>query len=109
MFDLIPEDAVQAIEKHFDEMIRMQRDKVLRMARQRIPHLTPDDVLNAHDFPALLRDWDFQFEDGVLGGLIQSQISLRANFFRRRPDPLPQPAPPPSPLTPESEESPLRD
>jgi hypothetical protein len=77
----IPEPTVQAIESHFDELIRMQREKVLKMARQRLPHLTPDDVLNPHDFPELMRDGDFQFEDGVLGGLIQAQISFRARFL----------------------------
>ncbi|MBI3735098.1 hypothetical protein HY256_01115 [Candidatus Sumerlaeota bacterium] len=78
------QQTINKIEKHFDEMIQMQRDKVLRMARMRVPNLTADDVLNPHDFPALVRDADFQFEDGVLGGLVQAQISLRANFFRAK-------------------------
>lgn len=81
MIGPIPEPTILAIEAHFDEMIAMQRAKVLRMARQRLPHLTGDDVLNPHDYPELMRDSDFQFEDGVLGGLIQAQISLRARFF----------------------------
>ncbi len=80
----IPPSDIQAIEAHFDQMIRMQREKVLKMARRRVPHLTSDDILNPHDYPELMRDADFQFEDGVLGGLIQAQISLRAGFFRCR-------------------------
>lgn len=78
----IPAETVEAIERHFDEMIAMQRRKVFDRARRHVPHLTADDVLNPHDFPALMRDHDFQFEDGILSGLVQSQISLRAAFFR---------------------------
>lgn len=77
----IPDDLARAIDSHFDAMIRMQREKVMRMARRRVPSLTSDDVLNPHDFPELMRDADFQFEDGVLAGLIQSQMSLRAGLF----------------------------
>ena len=71
-----------AIERHFDQMISQQREKVLSMARRRRPNLTREDLLSAHDIEPL-RGWDdFQFEDGVLSGLIQAQISLRAEFLR---------------------------
>lgn len=78
----ITPDTIDAIESHLDQMIRMQREKVFGMARRRVPNITADDVLNAHDFPELMRDASFNFEDGVLAGLIQAQISLRASFFR---------------------------
>lgn len=74
--------AVTEIESHFDQMIRQQREKVFKMARRRVPHITAEDVLNPHDYPVLARDMDFNFEDGVLAGLIQAQISLRVTFFR---------------------------
>jgi hypothetical protein len=82
MGEPLSDDTIPSIESHFDEMIRMQREKVLRMARRRIPHLTADDILNPHDYPELMRDAAFNFEDGVLAGLISAQISLRARFFR---------------------------
>ncbi len=78
----ISESTMEQMNTHLEEMIRMQREKVLRLARARIPHLTSDDVLNPHDFPELMRDPIFNFEDGITAGLLQAQISLRANFFR---------------------------
>jgi len=72
----------ETIEAHFDQMVRQQREKVFNMARRRVPQITAEDVLNPHDYPALARDMDFNFEDGVLAGLIQAQISLRVTFFR---------------------------
>ena len=32
------------------------------------PRLTPDDLLQPHDFPALAADAGFNYEDGVLAG-----------------------------------------
>lgn len=80
----LPPEFAEAIEAYLEEAVRMQREKVFRRARTHIPHLTADDVLNPHDFPVLMRDHDFQFEDGVLAGLIQAQIGIRANFARAR-------------------------
>lgn len=81
MTQITPEIAA-AIEGHFDALIAGQREKILNMARTRRPHLTADDLLMAHDYPELMSWADFQFEDGILAGLIQAQISLRANFLR---------------------------
>jgi hypothetical protein len=78
---LAPE-TIDAIERHFDQMIGQQRAKILRMARWRRPNLTSDDLLMAHDYPELMAWADYQFEDGILAGLIQAQVSLRAAFFR---------------------------
>lgn len=85
-----PMDLIRSVEAHLDELIRMQRAKVFALGRRLVPHLTPEDVLNPQDFPALARDWDFQFEDGILAGLIQAQISLRAAVFRPLQPPHPE-------------------
>ena len=79
---VVPAETIEAIERHFDALIEFQRGKVLRMARERRPGLTSDDILMAHDYPELMAWADYQFEDGILAGFIQAQISLRAKFFR---------------------------
>ncbi len=78
----VASETIEAIEKHFDQMIEQQRAKVLRMAHSRHPGLSNDDLLMAHDYPELMSWAEYQFEDGILAGLIQAQISLRAGFFR---------------------------
>ena len=61
-----------------EEMINHQRGKVMQIARDRLPYLTQDDVLNPHDFPELQNDPTFNFEDGILAGFVSAQLALRA-------------------------------
>jgi hypothetical protein len=66
-----------------EEMITQQREKVLRLARQVVPHLSPEDVLNPNDFPALHEHPTFDYEDGLLAGLLSAQMALRAELGSR--------------------------
>ncbi|MBI5517523.1 MAG: hypothetical protein HY909_27380 [Deltaproteobacteria bacterium] len=61
-------------------MASQQEARVLALARRLRPGLTAEDVRNAHDYPEL-RDSDFQFEDGLLAGLLAAATAVRA---RRR-------------------------
>lgn len=62
-----------------EEMITHQEAKVLRIAREIIPGVSPEDVMNPHDFPELERNGRFNFEDGILAGLKSVLIALRTN------------------------------
>lgn len=64
------------------KLVETQRAKVLRTARELNPRVTPEDILNPHDFPELMADSTFNFEDGQLTGLISAQISLRSEYHR---------------------------
>lgn len=59
----------------FDELIEMQRKKLLAFARQRIPHLTEDDILQPNDFPTLDNDPLFRYEEGILEGLLTARMA----------------------------------
>jgi hypothetical protein len=61
-------------------MAAQQEGRVLSLARRLRPGLTAEDVRNAHDYTEL-RDADFQFEDGLLAGLLAAATAVRA---RRR-------------------------
>lgn len=69
-----------ALDRLFDQMISQQRQKVLRLAREAVPNIGPEDVLNPHDFPQLKAHPTFEFEDGILSGLVAAQIALRAEL-----------------------------
>lgn len=73
----IPFDRFEAL---FETMIQAQRAKVLRIAREVLPNITPDDVLNPHDFPELDQDGQYNFEDGILSGYISAQMAVRAEL-----------------------------
>jgi hypothetical protein len=66
----------------FDGMIQQQRQKVLRLAREAVPNLGPEDVLNPMDFPELKAHPTFEYEDGLLAGLLAAQMALRAELKR---------------------------
>lgn len=70
---------MRAIELLLDELITQQQAKVLHIARMHLPHLTADDILNPHDYPQLLADPIFNYEEGLAAGLLAAQAAIRAN------------------------------
>lgn len=76
-------------EELFTKMIDQQRQKVLRLAREAVPHISPEDVLNPHDYPELKAHPTFEFEDGLLSGLVAAQIAMRAEIRMRTAPPAP--------------------
>ncbi len=67
----------------FSKMVDQQRKKVLRLAREAVPNIGPEDVLNPHDFPELKAHPTFEYEDGILAGLVAAQIAIRAEIRMR--------------------------
>ena len=66
------------------QMIDQQEHKLLELARQTVPDLTPEDLRNPQDFAALVRDPDFNYEDGVLAGLRSAHMAIRAELGQRQ-------------------------
>jgi len=69
-------DINSSINKLLEEMISLQEDKVLKIARELIPHLTPEDIRNPHDFPKLYNNINFNYEDGILTGYLSIKTAL---------------------------------
>jgi hypothetical protein len=63
-----------------ETLISQQRAKVLRLAREAVPHVVLDDLLNPHDHPELKAHPTFEYEDGHLAGLLAAQMAIRAEF-----------------------------
>jgi hypothetical protein len=68
------------IDALFEELIEAQRSKLIALARRIDPTLTADDLLQPHDHARLASHSPYQFEDGLLAGL----LSARAAFAARR-------------------------
>ena len=62
----------------FDELIALQRKKVLNCALRILPHLTEDDILQPNDFPELEMNPHFRYEEGVLEGLLTARMAYLA-------------------------------
>lgn len=64
----------------FDELIAQQLAKVLKLAKFYYPDITPEDVRNPQDFPKLMADANFHFEDGILSGYLAAKIAVLAKL-----------------------------
>ncbi len=62
-----------------DQMVTQQQQKLLRLARELAPGVTPEDIRNPQDFPQLVNDPLFNYEDGVLAGYLSVQMAWRAS------------------------------
>ena len=67
-----------AAERLLDEMVAQQEAKVLRLARVLVPRITPEDLRNPHDFVPLVESAEFNYEDGILAGLLAALAAVRA-------------------------------
>ena len=67
-------------ETRLQEMIEFQREKLLKLAREILPDLTPEDLRNPQDFPELRQDPLFNYEDGLLAGYLAVQIAMRSRL-----------------------------
>lgn len=69
------------IETVLERLINQQRDKIVEVALDILPHLTPEQLHDPHEHPEISEDAMFNFEDGFLGGLISARAALRNTIF----------------------------
>lgn len=70
----------QQIDRLFLEMIELQENKVVGIARSVVPHLTRDDLWNSYNHSKLETDPYFQYEDGHLSGLMAARVAVAATL-----------------------------
>lgn len=68
------------MENLFNELIELQRKKIFDCAREIVPNVTPDDVLQPNDFPELEQHPYFRYEEGVLEGLLTARMAYLARL-----------------------------
>lgn len=68
----------EKIDQLIEEMIEDQKKNLLQMGRRIIPTLTPEDMLQPNDYPALENHPHFRYEEGILAGMLSVQTALRA-------------------------------
>ena len=73
-------------EELIQELIEHQQAKVLKVAREIVPDATPEDIRNPQDFPDLVTDTLFNYEDGILTGYLILQTALRKQTRTENPD-----------------------
>ena len=78
------EQILNELETTFEQMIEHQRGKALETARRKNPHLTPEDIMNPEAFPEIYEDGPFNFEDGILSGMVSARIAAIARLKQLR-------------------------
>ena len=81
----MPENRLST-EELIQELIEHQQAKVLKVAREIIPDATPEDIRNPQDFPDLMADPLFNYEDGILTSYLTLQTALRKRSRTENPD-----------------------
>jgi hypothetical protein len=79
----IEKEVSEILEGLFDEIVHFQKEKLLKLARRIIPHLTQDDILQPNDFPELENNPIFRYEEGVCEGLLTAKM-LYLRFKREQ-------------------------
>ena len=75
------QELLRRLDRLLEGMIDQQRRKVLSTGQALVPALTSEDVLNPDGYPALADDGPFNYEDGLLAGLLAAQMALRAELM----------------------------
>ena len=73
---MTPEEIAALLE----ELVGAQRRKTLALARRIDPSLTEDDLFQPHDHPKIASHPLYQFEDGVLAGLLSARAAFAAKI-----------------------------
>jgi hypothetical protein len=63
-----------------DDLIKNQKRHLLKTARQILPHVTDDDLLQPNDFPELELHPHFRYEEGLLHGFQAAKAALLAEM-----------------------------
>ena len=79
-------EKMHSTELLLQDLIEHQQAKVLKVAREIVPDATPEDIRNPQDFPDLVADTLFNYEDGILTGYLTLQTALRKHTRTDNPD-----------------------
>jgi hypothetical protein len=69
------------LEALLERMISQQREKVMSVALDILPHLQPEEIQDPQDYPEVAADTMFNHEDGLLSGLLSARAALRSNII----------------------------
>lgn len=68
----------EEIDELINEIIALQKKKMLRLGQSIVPQLTQDDMLQPNDFLPLETNPEFRYEEGRLAGVQTVQMALWA-------------------------------
>ncbi|MCH9811429.1 hypothetical protein K0U07_01540 [bacterium] len=61
-----------------EEMLEHQQKKLYKIAREIMPSVTEEDLLQPFDYPELENNPHFRYEEGILHGILSTRAALLA-------------------------------
>jgi hypothetical protein len=71
---------LQKLDLLFEELVEGQKKRMLALAKEIVPDVIEEDLLQPFDFPLLENHPDFRYEEGVLEGLLTARMALLAEI-----------------------------
>lgn len=76
-----PGEVLKVVDQIMLALIEQQERKVIELARSIHPGITAEDIRNPQDFPDLIGNVRWNFEDGILAGIRSAHMALRAKLL----------------------------
>jgi hypothetical protein len=74
------EKVLAHIEALLDSLHRHQCEKARKIASHHVPNVTSEDLLNPDNFPTIISDPHFMYEDGLAAGILSAKIAVRSTL-----------------------------
>lgn len=71
-------ELIALVEQSLSELHRQQCEKAACIAREKLPGVTSEDLLNPDNFPQIMKDPRFLYEDGQAAGVLSAKIAVCA-------------------------------
>lgn len=76
------EIVLDLIESVLSALHQQQVNKAKKLAQSINPRLTDEDLLNPDNFPEVVNNPDYLYEDGIAAGILSAKIALRVELKR---------------------------
>lgn len=64
------------LEQILDNLLEHQRERTKKYANTIRPDLTTEDLLNPDNFPQIISDPNFMYEDGQVAGILSARLAV---------------------------------
>ncbi len=72
------EHLLELLERELTTLHRHQVGKATVIAREKRPELTAEDLLNPDDYPEIMKDPRYAYEEGQAAGILSAKIAVRS-------------------------------
>lgn len=71
-------DILLKLEELLEEMHQQQRAKAKTYAHRIRPDLSEEDLLNPDNFPEIMSDPSYVYEDGIAAGILSAKMAVKS-------------------------------